>query len=54
METWKIIEIIFNKEIEKIIDVATGKWICGTCKDKKKYFSKEAVLEAAKEKHSHK
>lgn len=50
METWQIIESIFKKPIDKIIDITTGKWLCNVCDDKKKYFSKEAILKAAKEK----
>lgn len=50
MKTWQIVEIIFKKPLEQIIDISTGKWLCEPCKSKKQYISKEAVLEAAKEK----
>ncbi|MGL5709857.1 MAG: hypothetical protein ACRCXX_14415 [Cetobacterium sp.] len=50
METWQIIEAVFKKPINTIIDVATGKWLCNVCDDKKKFWSREAVLKAAKEK----
>lgn len=50
MKAWELIEIMFKKPIEQIIDITTGKWLCEPCKAKKQYISKEAVLEAAKEK----
>jgi hypothetical protein len=50
METWRIIETILKKPIEQIVDIATGKWVCEPCEDKKIFFSLEAILEAAKEK----
>ena len=50
METWKLIEIILKKPLEQIVDLATGDWKCGICKDKKKYFSKDSIVDALKEK----
>lgn len=49
---WKIIEEIFKKPIEEIIDIATGEFKknCGLCKEKQKYFSKEAIKKALEEK----
>lgn len=51
---WKIIEIILRKPLEEIIDVVTGEWKCAPCKAKQKYISKDAVLEALKEKNKNK
>ena len=50
MKNWQIMEIILKKPLEEIVDVITGKWKCGICKDKQKYFSKESIYQALKEK----
>lgn len=50
METWKILEQILNKPLETIVDVVSGNWLCGLCPGKQKFFSKEAILNAAKDK----
>lgn len=50
LKNWELIELILKKPLEQIIDLATGDWKCGICKDKKKFFSKEAVEGALKEK----
>ncbi|MGL5717612.1 MAG: hypothetical protein ACRCX2_31650 [Paraclostridium sp.] len=50
METWQIIEAVFRKPIDKIIDITTGKWLCNVCDDKKKFWNKDVVINAAKEK----
>lgn len=44
-------EIILKKPLEEIVDIVTGKWKCGICKDKQKYFSQESIHQALKEKH---
>ena len=50
MKTWELLEMVLKKPLEEVVDLVTGEWKCGFCKDKKKYFSKEKLLEAAKEK----
>lgn len=50
MKNWQLMEIILKKPLEDIVDIVTGKWKCGICKDKQKYFSQEAINEALKEK----
>ncbi|MGL5713241.1 MAG: hypothetical protein ACRCX2_09495 [Paraclostridium sp.] len=50
METWKVLEQILGKPLETIVDVVSGRWLCGICPDKQKFFSKEAILKATKEK----
>lgn len=50
METWQILEQILNKPLEKIVDVISGNWLCGICPGKQKFFSKEAILKAARDK----
>ena len=50
MKNWKIIEMILKKPLEEIVDITTGKFKCGVCKNKQKYFSEKAIYEALKEK----
>lgn len=50
MKNWELLEFILKKPLEEIIDLATGAWKCGMCKEKRKYFSKDVILKAAKEK----
>ncbi len=50
MKTWEIIETVLKKPLEEIVDITTGNWKCSVCKSKKKYFSKESILSALKEK----
>lgn len=50
MKNWQLMEIILKKPLEEIVDIVTGKWKCGICKDKQKYFSKESIINALKEK----
>lgn len=50
MKNWELIELILKKPLEQIIDLATGNWKCGMCKEKRNYFSKEAIKEALEEK----
>lgn len=42
--------MVLKKPLEEIVDLATGNWKCGFCEGKKKYFEKEKILEALKEK----
>ncbi|MGL4997395.1 MAG: hypothetical protein ACRC5T_00170 [Cetobacterium sp.] len=48
--TWKIMEMILKKPLEDVIDLITGNWNVKFCAEKRKFFSKEALIEAAKEK----
>lgn len=50
METWKVLETILGKPLETIVDVVSGNWLCGICPDKKRFFSKDAILDAARQK----
>ena len=50
METWKVLETILGKPLETIVDVVSGKWLCGICPDKQKFWNKDVLLKAAKDK----
>lgn len=50
MKNWQLMEAVLKKPLEEIVDLVTGKWKCGICKDKQKFFSKEAITEALREK----
>lgn len=49
IKEWEILEQIFKKPLEQIIDIATGHWSCGVCQ-KKNFFSEKSVFEALKDK----
>ncbi|EFE86037.1 hypothetical protein FUSPEROL_02078 [Fusobacterium periodonticum ATCC 33693] len=50
MLDWELFEKILKKPLQEIIDLTTGDWKKGICKDKKKFFDKEALLRALREK----
>ncbi|MGL4645322.1 MAG: hypothetical protein ACRCVH_13435 [Vagococcus fluvialis] len=50
METWKVLETILGKPLETIVDVVSGKWLCGICPDKQKFWNKDVLIKAAKDK----
>lgn len=47
---WKIVEIALGLTLEQMIDFSNLTWKKKPCKDKRKYFSESAIMEAAKEK----
>lgn len=50
MKDWQLFEKILKKPLEQIVDLVTGNWKSGLCKDKKKFFDKDVLLKALKEK----
>ena len=50
MLDWELLEKILKKPLQEIVDLATGDWKKGICKDKKKFFDKETILKALREK----
>lgn len=50
MKNWQLFEQILKKPLEEIVDLITGNWKNGLCKEKKKYFDKESLLKALQEK----
>ncbi|AVQ21349.1 Phage protein [Fusobacterium necrophorum subsp. funduliforme] len=49
-ELQNIVKIAFQKNLEDLVDLTTGNWKCGTCKEKAKFLDKELILKALKEK----
>lgn len=54
MKDWEFFEKILKKPLEQIVDLLTMNWKKGLCKDKQKYFDKEVLLKALKEKNNEK
>lgn len=50
MKNWELVEEIFRKPLEGIIDITTGNWKCKPCETKLKYVSEDFIKTAAKEK----
>ena len=50
MLDWELFEKILKKPLQELVDLVTGDWKKGICKDKKKFFDKEALLKALREK----
>jgi hypothetical protein len=54
LKDWEFFEKILKKPLEQIVDLLTMNWKKGLCKDKQKYFDKEVLLKALKEKNNEK
>lgn len=50
MNNWEFFEHILKKPLQELVDLTTGDWKKNVCKDKQKFFDKDALLNALKEK----